>query len=277
MRLVWQLLAVAAVGMIGGQVAMGLEGNWLATLVVGLLAAALTLLVYWGVVRLTERRPVTEVVGKGSVSGLLIGLVAGIALFAMVIVNIYFLGHYQINGLGTVVGAIGLIGFMAAAAVTEEVLFRGVLFRVIEGWAGTWITLVLTSVLFGLMHLPNAGATAVGIGAAVIAGAMFAAAYAATRNLWLPIGLHFGWNYAASAIFSTEVSGAGTPTGLLDTTITGPAMLTGGSFGPEASPYSIVFCFLTALVFLWLAHRRGRLVPLRKGAKRVESGTTLPQ
>ncbi|MDA0566486.1 CPBP family intramembrane metalloprotease [Streptomonospora sp. S1-112] len=277
MRLVWQLLAVAAVGIIGSQVAMAFEGNAWATLVVGLLASALTLLAYWWVVRLTERRTVTEVVGKGSVRGLLIGTVAGFALFAMVIVNIFFLGHYQVNGLGTVLGAIGLFGFMAAAAVTEEVLFRGVLFRIMEGWWGTWIALVVPSLLFALAHVPNPGATVVGIGAVFIAGTMFSAAYAATRSLWLPIGLHFGWNYAASAVFSTEVSGAGTPTGLLDTTITGPAMLTGGSFGPEASPYSIAFCLLTTLVFLWLAHRRGRLVPLRKDAKRVESGSTLPQ
>ena len=64
---------------------------------------------------------------------------------------------------------------------------------------------------------------------------MLTAAYIATRKLWLPIGLHFGWNIAAGAIFSTEVSGSNTAQGLLDATMSGPALVTGGDFGPEAS------------------------------------------
>lgn len=62
---------------------------------------------------------------------------------------------------------------------------------------------------------------------------MLTAAYVATRRLWVPIGVHFGWNFAASGIFSTEVSGNDTPQGLLNSSMSGPELLTGGDFGPE--------------------------------------------
>ncbi|GAA1777964.1 type II CAAX endopeptidase family protein [Streptomonospora arabica] len=276
MRVVWQLLAVVAVGLVGGNVVMLVEGDPWLTLAVGLLTAALTVLVYAWVVRRTEKRAVAEVAPAGLVPQTALGTLMGAALFALVVLNIYFLGFYEVEGVGSVVGAVGLVGFMAAAAVTEEVLFRGVLYRIIEEKTGTWISLVVTSVLFCLWHMPNENATAMGLVVAGVAGAMIAAAYAATRNLWLPIGLHFGWNFAAGGIFSTEVSGNGATRGLLDAELSGPTLITGGGFGPEGSLYSLAFCLLAALVFLWTAHRRGRVVPVRRD-DRSGTGAKLPR
>jgi uncharacterized protein len=276
LRFVWQLLAVVAVGVVGGQIVVLVEGAPWATLAVGVLTAVLTVLVYGWVVRRTERRPVMDVAPRGMGAGLGWGTLVGITLFGSVIINIAFLEFYSVNGLGSVMGAVGLFGFMAAAATTEEVLFRGVLFRIIEERTGTWISLAITSVLFGLWHLPNPNATAAGIIIAGVAGLMLGAAYAYTRSLWLAIGIHFGWNFAASAIFSTEVSGNGTPQGLLDTTMSGPALITGGDFGPEGSLYSLTFLAIATLVLLWLARRRGNLRPLRSlRAGESEAPTTI--
>ena len=98
---------------------------------------------------------------------------------------------------------------------------------------------------------------------------------ALNRKLWVPIGLHFGWNFAAAAIFSTEVSGNGGNKGLLDATMSGPALVTGGDFGPEGSLYSVLFCVLVAVVFLLVARRRGNLVPLRRRAAGSTAAVTL--
>jgi uncharacterized protein len=268
MRLVWQLLAVGAIVAVGGNVMLAFEDNqWLA-LVIGLATVVLSVIVYRWVVRLTERRAVLELGREGAVARTGWGTLLGVALFGLVIMNIAFLGHYQVDGIGRPEAMIGLFGFMAAAAVTEELLFRGVLLRVLEQWWGTWIALVFTSVLFGMTHLVNPNATLWGaLAIAIEAGLMLGAAYIATRNLWVPIGIHFGWNFAASAIFSTEVSGNGTPQGLLDAATSGPMPVSGGDFGPEGSLYAIVFGLLTAIVFLWLAKRRGHLVPLRRAAR----------
>ncbi|MEU4361743.1 CPBP family glutamic-type intramembrane protease [Promicromonospora sp. NPDC023987] len=277
MRLVWQLVAVMAVALAGGQAVMAVQGNHWLELVVGVATAVLAVFVYAWVVRRTERRAPVEVELRSAAPGIGLGTLIGIGLFGAVILNIAFLGDYTVNGLGTTSGAIGLVGFMAAASVTEELMFRGVLFRIIEGWTGTWIALTLTSVLFGASHLFNPNATLWGaLAIAIEAGGMLTAAYIATRKLWVPIGLHFGWNLAGSAIFSTEVSGNDTPQGLLDATMSGPALITGGDFGPEGSVYSVVFCVLAAAVFMWLAHRRGHLVPLRRSA-RSGAAATLPR
>ncbi|GAA4702494.1 hypothetical protein APR04_000389 [Promicromonospora umidemergens] len=277
MRLVWQLLAVMAVALAGGQAVMAVQGNHWLELVIGLATAVLAVFVYAWVVRRTERRAPVEVELRSAAPGIGLGTLIGIGLFGAVILNIAFLGNYTVNGFGTTSGAIGLVGFMAAASVTEELMFRGVLFRIIEGWTGTWIALTLTSVLFGAVHLFNPNASLLGaLAIAIEAGGMLTAAYIATRKLWVPIGLHFGWNIAGSAIFSTEVSGNNTPQGLLDATMSGPLLITGGEFGPEGSVYSVVFCVLAAGVFMWLAHRRGYLVPLRRSA-RSGAAATLPR
>src|SRR6185312_21790 len=135
------------------------------------------------------------------------------------------------HGVGSPTGAVGLFGFMAAAAVTEELLFRGVLFRIVEERFGTWVALTSTGVVFGAQHLSNAHATVWGaIAIALEAGGMLAAAYAATRNLWVPIGLHFAWNFAEGGIFGTDVSGQSGAGGLLHGELSGPAPLTGGEF-----------------------------------------------
>ncbi|GLZ15543.1 CAAX amino protease [Actinomadura sp. NBRC 104425] len=278
MRLLGQLVlpfaAVAAVAFVGSMGAAAVEGNGLFTMVIGVATAVLAVVVYRWVVRRTERRTPEEVAGKGAVPAFGRGLVVGVALFSAVIGNIAFNGAYHVDGLGSPEGAIGFIGFMAAAAATEELMFRGVLFRLIEQRLGTWIAMVLTGALFGAFHLTNPHASLWGAIAIMIeAGGMLAAAYAATRNLWLPIGLHFGWNFAEAGIFSTEVSGNGATEGLLNSDISGPAFYTGGSFGPEASPPAITFCVLATIVFLWLAHRRGNLVPRRRSARAAATAT----
>ncbi|MEU7917838.1 CPBP family intramembrane glutamic endopeptidase [Micromonospora zamorensis] len=271
MRLLKQLVAVAAVAFVGGQALAAVEGNDLLTLLLGLSTAVVAVLVYGWVVRRTERRSVTELARSGAGARITRGALIGFAMFAAVIVNIAFVGDYDINGLGSVTGAVALLGFMAAAAVTEELLFRGVLFRVIEERTGTWIALLLTGVVFGLMHLLNPDASLWGaVAIAVEAGFMLAACYAATRNLWVPIGLHFGWNFAAGGIFSVVVSGNGESEGLLETSMLGPALVTGGDFGPEGSLYTVVAGVALTVVFMWMAHRRGHVVPRRRKAAGAE-------
>ncbi|MBB6120612.1 CPBP family glutamic-type intramembrane protease [Nocardiopsis algeriensis] len=278
MRLVWQLAAVAAVSLIGSQAVAAVQDNPWLTLALGLLTSVLAILAYGWVVRRTEKRSPVEIAREGAAAATGRGTLLGVALFGAVIIGIALLGGYEIHGLGSVTGAVGLFGFMAAASVTEELLFRGVLFRIIEERTGTWIALALTGALFGLAHVfnPNAGLWGA-LAIAITGGGMLAAAYIATRNLWLPIGLHFGWNFAAAGIFSTEVSGNNTPQGLLDATSSGPVLITGGDFGPEGSLYTVLFCTLMTVAFLWLAHRRGHMVPRRRRADRVAAATTLPQ
>jgi len=277
MRLLMQFGAVVVVTFAGSLAVGAVQWNTILTLVLGVATAVLAVVTYAWVVRRTEHRAPVEVARKGAVAALGRGVLIGFGMFAAVIVNIAFLGDYRVDGLGSPAGAVALLGFMAAAAVTEELMFRGILFRIVEKRIGTWAALALTGLLFGLSHLINPDASLWGaIAIAVEAGGMLAAAYAATRTLWVPIGLHFAWNFAQGGIFGTQVSGNDTPDGLLNGVTSGPTLISGGEFGPEASLYSVLFGAVLTIVFMWLAHRRGHVVGFRRTA-RADAAATLPQ
>jgi membrane protease YdiL (CAAX protease family) len=278
MRFVKQLLAVAAVTLVGGQSAAAVDGNVILTLMIGALTAGLVVVVYRWVVKRTEHREPTELGWDRWGSKLGRGMLIGFVMFAAVIATIAFLGGYHVDGWGSPTGAVGLLGFMAAAAVTEELLFRGVLFRIVEERTGTWIALVLSGVVFGAMHLANPAATVWGATAiAIQAGFMLAACYAATRTLWVPIGLHFAWNFAAGGIFSVVVSGNGEPKGLVEASTSGPVALSGGDFGPEGSLYAVLAGAVLTVVFLWLARRRGHIVARRRRTAQGPATATVAQ
>lgn len=273
MRLLIQLGVVALVAFGGSAIVGALRWNVPGTLVVGFAVAALSLWVYAWVVRRTERRAPVEVAVAGAAPAVGRGLLIGFGMFAAVIANIALLGGYDVLGWGSPAGALALLGFTAAAVVAEELMFRAVLFRIIEQRIGTWASLLLTGVLFGAAHLFNDHATLWSATAiAVEAGFMLAAAYAATRTLWVPIGVHFGWNFAQGGIFGTSVSGTEAPKGLLDGVTSGPLLLSGGGFGPEASAYSVLAGVVVTVVFLWLARRRGNLVAPRRRSAPVAAG-----
>lgn len=274
-RLILQLAAVAAAATLG-IFATNAIGNPVLTLITGIASAVLTLFVYNWVVRRTERRVVAETAKSGALRAVGLGATIGVGLFVAVIATIALLGGYHVEGLSPITGLIALLGIMAIAAVAEELIFRGVLFRLIEQKIGTWVSMAITGLLFGFLHLINPEATIWGaIAIALEGGVLLASAYVATRSLWLPIGLHFGWNIAVTGIFGTVVSGADTPAGLLNATLSGPELITGGEFGPEGSILSIAFCLVVSTVFLVIAHRRGRIVPMRRSA-RVDAVTAVP-
>ncbi len=276
MRLVKQFMVVAAVALLGSLSVGAVQWNVPLTFVLGVATAVLSLLAYAWVVRRTEHREPVEVARKGAVAAFGRGALIGLGAFGAVIANIAFLGGYEVLGWGSVAGAVALSGFTAAAAVTEELIFRGILFRIVETRIGTWGALALTGLLFGLSHLFNEHASLWGaIAIAVEAGGMLAAAYAATRTLWVPIGLHFAWNFAEGGIFGTSISGTDAPQGLLHSTMSGPGALTGGEFGPEASLYAVAAGLVVTTMFMVLARRRGNVVPRRRRADLVDATATL--
>ncbi|MBO0843505.1 MAG: CPBP family intramembrane metalloprotease [Nocardioides sp.] len=267
-QLLLQLVLVVVVSLVGSELVAAMGWNPGLTLVAGLVVAWLALTAYRWVVRRTERREVSELARADARRGLGRGTLLGLAMFVVVIVLIAIFASYRVDGFGSASGPVALLGFMAAGAVTEELMFRGVLLRFIERGAGTWVALATTSLAFGLMHIMNPNATVwSALAIAIEAGGMLGAAYVATRSLWVPIGMHFAWNFAGSAIFGTTISGKDAPAGLLESTTTGPHALGGGAFGPEGSVFTVLVGAGIMVAFLTYAARHGRIVPLRR-AKR---------
>ncbi|MET1071743.1 MAG: CPBP family intramembrane glutamic endopeptidase [Umezawaea sp.] len=236
----------------------------LLALPVGIGLAVAGVVVYRRLAKVVEGRvDVPELAPEGMWPGLRRGALLGGGLFTAVMALILVFGGFDDVSSGSFFGALGIAGMMTGVAVAEEALFRGVLFRILEERTGTVIALVVSSLVFGGVHLVNGNATLWGtLAIALTGGTMLAAAYAVTRSLWLPIGLHFAWNFIQGGVFGTVVSGSEeAPTGLLHTTLSGSSVLTGGAFGPEASLMALLVCLVATVLLLRKAVRTGQIRP----------------
>ena len=233
----------------------------------------LVILAYELVIRRLGEHPRDDYRDPRWLRNLGLGLAAGLVVFSIAVGIAALLGVYQITGKGDASGLLAaLIGPAIFAAVSEELVFRGILFRWLEEWGGSWVALLLTSGFFGASHLMNPHASPIAaIGIAFEAGVMLGAAYMLTRSLWAPMGLHAAWNFAQGEIYDIPVSG--TPVhGIVNAQLSGPPLLTGNGFGLEASIIAIVVATLFGLWLLWLAIRKDELMPprwIRRRRRRV--------
>lgn len=163
------------------------------------------------------------------------------------------------------------LGVFLAIGIYEEVVYRGYFFQTLERRWGADVAFAVTMVTFGLLHLaapiPHTSVTLKLIGAlsiAVEAGILFAAAYLLTRRLWMPIGIHWAWNFFEGPVYGTPVTGDDFGPSIFAGRIQGPAWATGGGFGPEASIPALLVGTALGLVLLWMAvlrkHARERNV-----------------
>jgi hypothetical protein len=183
--------------------------------------------VYAGLVRLIERRRVTELSPDGAAAELALGVAVGGALFSTVVGALWLLGLYRVTGVGAWAVPGGALAGSVASGAVEELLFRGVLFRNLEEQFGTWAALAASAGIFGLIHLSNPhsslwAATAIAIEAGILLGAGFVL----TRRLWLVMGIHFAWNFTQGGVFGVAVSG-GRASGLLTSSLSGSPFLSG--------------------------------------------------
>ena len=261
-RLVLYLLGVAAAGALVTLVLQPVRAHThlpssVRYAIFSALIVPATVAVYVALVRWLERRPVTELAGPGAARELGVGVLAGAGLFATTIGIIALLGGYTVTGTHPASVLLPSLVMAVQSGVTEEVVARGILFRVLEEWLGTWAALAISSALFGLGHIGNPHATVwSAVAIAVEAGTLLAAAYLVTRRLWLAIGLHAAWNFTQGGIFGVAVSGNETE-GLLRGEMHGPAWVSGGEFGAEASVVATAVCGAAAVVLIMRVLRGG--------------------
>jgi membrane protease YdiL (CAAX protease family) len=179
------------------------------------------------------------------------GVVLGAGLFTAVALELALTGHYRIVAVHATTALWFAALFVFLGAALEELLFRGVLFRIVDEWAGLWVALGVSAALFGLAHASNPGATWISsLAIAVEAGVLLGVAFAVTKNVWFPIGLHFAWNFCEGPIYGAHISGGTFFSSLVTAQIDGPAWLTGGAFGPEAGAPAVITCLIAALCLL---------------------------
>ncbi|CAM1343440.1 Contig_18, whole genome shotgun sequence [Tenacibaculum amylolyticum] len=189
------------------------------------------------------------------------GLLLGFALQALTILVIYIKGGYTITGINPISYIIQPFAAALFAGVVEEILFRGILFRIMEEKLGSYLSLIISGFIFGMVHLGNPNSTFMGgLAIAIEAGILLGVAYMYTRNLWFPIAIHFAWNFSQSAIFGANVSGISTNQTLITSETTGATWYTGGAFGPEGSIQAVLFSLIVASILLFYCHKQGKVV-----------------
>jgi hypothetical protein len=172
---------------------------------------------------------------RDSLAGAALGAgMVGASVAAMAIVGrVEF--HWVGGGPRVLVAMLAVTYMTAIAAMNEEAIFRGYPFqRLVEG-IGPAGGIILLSVLFGAIHLGNPHVSLWGFLNTIEVGVLLAVAYLRTRSLWMPWGLHFGWNLALGLGFGLPVSGLNDFAVAVQGTAEGPVWLTGGSYGIEAS------------------------------------------
>jgi uncharacterized protein len=219
---------------------------------------------YGAYVRLVERRPVTELSRIGALRDVGRGIAGGAGLIAAVVGILWLLGDYHVSGTHHWTVLLVPLAADVPSAVIQQVVFQGLIFRITELYLGTWWALLIAVALFGLVHLLLISQiTAMGLLAIVVGSVLFTTAYIGTRRLWLSSSLHATLDFSLDAIFGVgayTLSG-GAAVGLLSAQLSGPAALTGGVFGVEASALTLALIFATALALLVWAERHGQLVP----------------
>jgi len=230
-------------------------------LITGIFSATFVLLGYTFLYQYYEKRKITELSQKGLFKNLSLGILIGVVLQSLTIFMIYLYGGFSIISVNNIIFLLPSLTMAFTSGVIEEVLFRGILFRLTEEKLGSYIALVISGLIFGALHYANPNSSIdAALGLAIQAGLLLGAAYIYSRNLWFPIALHFAWNFTQSGIFGASTSGHKIAKSLLTTKIEGLEWITGGEFGPEGSIQATVFCLTATIILMILSHKKNHII-----------------
>jgi membrane protease YdiL (CAAX protease family) len=212
----------------------------------------------WVMSRLEKRTfanfglPSVGAFGKSFWQGALFGVVeiSGV-LGILAALGYYHFGAVEIHGVALFGWLLFWLVFFLVVGLFEESAFRGYpQFALTQGF-GFWLAAIATSLNFGRVHLPNDGETVAGIAGIVLTGLFWCFTLRRTGSLWFAIGMHAGFDFCETFLYSVPDSGTVFPGHLSSATLVGPTWLVGGTAGPEAS----ILDFLMLLVFFYVFHR----------------------
>jgi uncharacterized protein len=222
-------------------------------------------------VSLVERRKVPELGLRSLLPDLAIGLAFGSLLIGLIIGLMWAAGWVTI--VATPVTQIAeSLKMSVQSGVTEEVLMRIIIFRLLWRATGALPALIMTALLFGGLHLSNPDSTVFAALCLFAFGAIGAGLYMLTGRVWMAIGMHAGWNFTQGWLFGSAVSGFDVFVGgpLQTSPVEGVApTFSGGGFGPEASLAAIIISLLVSVILLGIAWKKGRFVTPADAGKSV--------
>lgn len=230
-------------------------------LFVAVLAALTALVTYSYLFRFYEKRKIEELSTSYFLRNSLTGFLIGFLILSVVMLIMYFGEAYVILSINPASFLIPALAIGISSAAFEEILFRGIIFRITEQKLGSVWALIISSSIFGFAHLANENSTVFSaIAITIEAGLLLGAAYIYSKNLWLPIFIHFAWNFSEGGIYGAIISGNELSKSLINSKMSGNEFLTGGTFGPENSIQAVILGLVTGIVFLWIANKQHKIV-----------------
>ena len=229
-------------------------------LIKGIFVSILAIGSYWFFYSKYENRVIIEFSTKELWKKLLIGILMGGVLQSLTILVIYFYGGFKVTAINSISALIIPFTVALTVAIIEEILLRGIVFRITEEKWGSIIGLIISGVIFSGLHLINPHVTLISILCTMVVGVLLAAAYMYYKSLWVPIAIHFAWNFTQNGIFGAITSGNENTSSLFTTQISGSEILTGGQFGPEGSIQALLFCFIATIIMIKYLYKQNKIV-----------------
>lgn len=202
-------------------------------------ATAALLLAHWLTLRTIDRRPASHVgldrdaaLPRTLVAGWVLG-VAPIALASLLLLSLGLLAITPAADGSSLRAGLAITAMLIPAAFYEELFARGYLFVTLREWLGTPAAVGVTSVGFGLLHVPNPGSNLLPIAVVTLAGVYLAVVLMVTGSLYAAWMAHWGWNFVMAVGLHVAVSGVPFARPDYQTVDAGPDWLTGGAWGPE--------------------------------------------
>jgi hypothetical protein len=222
----------------------------------------------WIMSRLENRKfgeyglPLAGAFGKLFWIGVLLGATEiSVVVGSMAAFGGYHFGSLAIHGRPLLRWAAIWLVFFLIVGFYEEFLLRGYIQFTLGRGMGFWPAAVLLSVVFGGLHVTNPGENWAGILGIVLIGLFWCLTLRVTGTLWLAVGMHTAFDFGETFLYSVPDSGVVFPGHLSDSTLSGPAWLTGGTAGPEASAFDFLMLSLFFFGFFLMYRRNRKLEP----------------
>lgn len=164
---------------------------------------------------------------------------------------LYWTGHLSWTGWDLNLQHLaGAVLFLFVVSFSEEVIFRGYILQNLLQSLNRWIAVLISSLVFAAVHAGNPEMNVVAFANLFAAGLLLSACYLYTGNLWCPIFFHFCWNFFQGPVLGFPVSGLNMES-VIQTSLTGDQLITGGLFGFEGSVISLALILVTFMMLFW--------------------------
>jgi len=264
--LVAQFLEQRAIAFLGAKLHIDRSALSASSIIVGDGFDLIVVLIVTGVFALCERRRIDSYgLQINEVFGGLFwnGVVAGLAVVTFVAAGMLVTGGMRIHGIALrgidlITSPLPWLVAMLFVGVTEEYFFRGYALQSLWRGAGFWPAALITTALFAGLHLVKPHENTIDIGMIFALGLIICISVRITGSLWWAVGWHAAFDFGQLFIIGTR-NGGSVPQGrLFDVTFPGPAWITGGELGTEASYFMIPAVLGTLIYVIWFLRPRSR-------------------